>query len=130
MLVCCVCGADASSFVCVRVQHMGLFVRYITVDAGVRAPSELKPFQESARRTRRLCNLWLSKDFQLSASSCMATQQRDALPNYKGVKSGCVTLITCRLLTLYFMSLSVDLYSLYYTLNGPDTDSYGTLGCL
>lgn len=60
----------------------------------------------------------------------MATQQRDAIPNYKGVRSGCVTLITCRLLTLYFMSLSVDLYSLYYTLNGPDTDSYGTLGCL
>lgn len=48
--------------------------------AGVRASAlHKKAFQESVRRTWHLCNLWHSKDFQLSASSCMAKQQREAL---------------------------------------------------
>lgn len=86
-----------------------------------------KAFQESVPRTWHLCNLWHSKDFQLSVSSCVAKQQREVLPNYKGVKSGCVTLITCLLLPSCLFQWIFRVYIFHLT---DLTESYTILGCL
>lgn len=72
------------------------------VNAGVHA-LPVKAFQESVRRTWHPCNLWRSEDFKLSVSSCMAKQQREVLPNYKGISLGVLQSITGRLPTLCFM---------------------------
>lgn len=130
----CVCGSvcerdDGCVFVCVHVQYMGVYVsvQYIILYMWLwMQVCTLSAFQESVRRTWHLCNLWHSKDFQLLVSSCMAKQQREESHNYKGLKTGCVTFITCRLLTLDFMPFQW-LFRVFIPLNRPNTDSYGKL---
>lgn len=78
----CVHACKISGCVCVFAVYMRLRMQVCTLS--------IKAFQESVWRTWQLCNLWHSKDFQLSVSSCMAKQQREELHNYKDLKNGCV----------------------------------------